>query len=358
MADVIVVGAGPAGSTTARHIASHGLEVLVLDKREEIGRPVQCGELLASREEVLQIFPRSRGLDELDTVPLENVQRRFERLRILTPKGREYLIPFTGFTVNRDDLDKHWVSLAEKAGAEIRTGVVVEGLSGSEVITDQGRYNAKVIVGADGPTSIVATSANLKTPSSLSPALTCQVEGNFEPVAEMHFGSLAPGGYAWIIPKKKSANVGLGVWDRARSNGVRALFNDFITRRGFAPHSIAGGLVPMSGPVAKTVSKNVLIVGDAAGHVIPTNGGGVNVALICGRIAGECIAANLLRNEPLQRYEERWRAVVGHPLTIGLKTKRLADKFFGSDRRLELAMRIMGKKGMGRAIRCKRIFRG
>lgn len=353
-----MVGAGPAGSTTARHIASRGLDVLVLDRREEIGRPVQCGEFLSSREEVLRIFPLAKGLDEIDTIPPDVVQRQIGRLRILTPKGREYLIPFAGFTVNRDELDKHWVSLAEHAGAEIRRGVTVQGLSGTEVITNQGRHKAKVVVGADGPTSIVAMSANLKTPSSLSPALTCQVDGNFEPVVEMHFGSLAPGGYAWIIPKRKSANVGLGVWDIAKSKGVRALFNDFISRRGFAPRSIAGGLVPVSGPVARTVSKNVLLVGDAAGHVMATNGGGVNVALICGRIAGECIAANLLKNEPLQRYEERWRAVVGSPLTVGLKTKKLADKFFGSDRRLELAMRIMGSKGMGRAIRCKRIFRG
>lgn len=358
MADVIVVGAGLAGSTAARYAASQGLDVLVLERREEIGKPVQCGEFLASREEVIDIFPHARGRDELDSVPSEVVQRHIEVFKIFTPSGKEYRVPFTGFTVNRDALDKHLASLAEKAGARIETGVLVQGLSGKEVRTDKGRYKARVIIGADGPTSIIARSANLQPPKDLSPALTCQVDGDFGPAVEMHFGRLAPGGYAWVIPKNKCANVGLGIWKRVGSNKVRGLFNDFISRRGFSPHSIAGGLVPVSGPVARTVSGNVVIVGDAAGHVMATNGGGVNVALICGRIAGECVANYLLSNEPLQRYEERWRHVVGTPLSVGLKTKRLADRFFGSDRRLELAMKLMGPKRMGRAIRCKRMFRG
>jgi len=355
--DVIVVGAGPAGSTTARHVASWGLDVLILEKRDEIGKPVQCGEFLADREEVIGIFPQAKGLDELDTVPPEVVQRRIVGIKIFTPSGRENVIPFKGFTVNRDQLDKHLASLAQEAGAEIARGVVVQRLTGNEVVTDKGRYRAKVVVGADGPTSIIARSSGLQPPSGLSSALTCQVDGDFEPYVEMHFGSVAPGGYAWIIPKKKCANVGLGVWNRAESSRVRSLFNDFVSQRGFIPRSIAGGQVPVSGPVDRTVLKNVLIVGDAAGHVMVTNGGGVNVALICGRIAGECIAANLLNNEPLQRYEERWRAVVGSPLAVALRTKRLADKFFGSNRRLEFAMRLMGPKRMGRAIRCKRVFR-
>jgi digeranylgeranylglycerophospholipid reductase len=333
------------------------LKVLVLDKREEIGVPVQCGEYLADRKEVNNIFPLAKGLDELDYVTPEIIQRQISAISIFSPKGREYRIPFSGYTVNRDALDNHFASLAEKAGAEIQTGVVVKGLSGNEVLTDKGRFDAKVIVGADGPRSIIARSANLEPPTDTYPALTCQVDGDFSSILEMHFGSVAPGGYAWIIPKNRCANVGLGAWKRLQDNSLRKLFNDFMTHRGFTPRSVAGGLVPISGPAGRTVSGNVVIVGDAAGHVMATNGGGVNAAMICGRIAGECIGDHLLKNEPLQNYEERWREVVGDPLDIGVRIKRLADRFFGSDFLLENAMRLLGPRRMARALRCKRLFR-
>lgn len=351
------MGAGPAGTTTARHIASRGLKVLVLDKREEIGVPVQCGEFLADRDEITRIFPLAKGLDELDCVPPEVIQRRISAISIFSPKGKEYRIPFSGFTVNRDALDKHLASLAEKAGAEIETGTVVKGLSGNGVVTSKGRHEAKVIVGADGPRSVIARSANLEPPTETYPALTCQVDGDFGPILEMHFGSVAPGGYGWIIPKNRCANVGLGAWKRLGDNSLRELFNSFLSQRGFTPRSVAGGLVPISGPAGKTVSGNVVIVGDAAGHVMATNGGGVNAAMICGRIAGECVGNHLLKNEPLHNYEERWREVVGNPLDIAVRIKRLADRFFGSDFLLEHAMRLLGPRRMARALRCKRLFR-
>ncbi len=358
MLDVIIVGAGPAGSTAARFAASRGLDVLVIDKRKEIGIPVQCGEFVASKDEVNHIFPLSEGLENMEVVPESMYQCRTSNISIFSPKGKEYNLRFDGFTVNRDELDQHLASLAEREGARIETGIVVKGISGREVITDNARLKAKTIVGADGPTSVVARSVGLQTPVDLYPALTCQVDGDFEPLLRMYFGKIAPGGYAWIVPKKRCANVGLGVSKRFDADRVRELFNRFLAEHGFTPRSMAGGLVPMSGPVGRTVEKNVLIVGDAAGHVMATNGGGVNAAMISGRIAGESVADNILKKIPLLNYEIRWREIIGGSMATAVKTKRLADLFFGSDPRLEFAMRILGVKGMTRAIRCQRVFRG
>jgi len=356
--DVIIVGAGPAGSTAARFAASRGLDVLVLDKRKEIGVPVQCGEFVATKDEINRIFPLSEGLENVDAIPESMHQCEISNISIFTPKGKEYSLCFDGFTVNRDALDQHLAALAEKVGARIETGTVVKRISGREVITDNARFKAKIIVGADGPTSTVAKSVGLQTPIDLCPALTCQVDGDFEPLVRMYFGRMAPGGYAWIIPKKGCANVGLGMSKRFGAERVRELFNMFLAEHEFTPRSIAGGLVPMSGPVGRTVVDNVLIVGDAAGHVMVTNGGGLNAAMISGRIAGESVADNILKNIPLLNYEIRWREIIGNPMAIAVKTKRLADLFFGSDSRLEFAMRILGVKGMTRAIRCQRVFRG
>jgi digeranylgeranylglycerophospholipid reductase len=356
--DVVVVGAGPAGCTAAKHAAMRGLDVLVLDKRKEIGVPVQCGEFVADKEEVNLIFPLSKGLDNVDVIPSSMYQCKVSDICIYTPKGKEYRVNFDGFTVNRDELDRHLASLAKKEGARIRTGTVVKGISGTEIRTDRGSFTAKVIVGADGPTSTVAKSFALESTTRLYPAITCQVDGGFEPRLKMYFGKIAPGGYAWIIPKKGCANVGLGMSSRFGGQKVKSLFKEFLARNGFTPHSTAGGLVPMSGPVPRTVSGNALIVGDAAGHVMVTNGGGVNAAMICGRIAGECTADSILKNVPLMNYEIRWREIIGDAMATAVKTRKLADLFFGSDRRLEFAMKVLGNKGMTRAIRCQRIFRG
>jgi digeranylgeranylglycerophospholipid reductase len=356
--DLIVVGAGPAGSSAARYAASQGLDVLLLDKRKEIGKPVQCGEFVASKEEVLSMFPHAGGLHGIDLIPKNIIQRDITGIKIFTPKGKEYKMLFSGFTVNRDGLDAHLASLAEKEGAEVTTNTVVKSVSGNDVLTSTGSHRAKVIVGADGSRSVVARSSGLQSPSRLYPALTCQVDGDYGSDLMMYFGSVAPFGYAWIIPKDKCANVGLGATDKLKKSDIRILFNKFIEERGFEPRQIAGGLVPMSGPVERTVSGNALLVGDAAGHLMATNGGGVNTAMICGRIAGECVVDTVLKGVPLLNYEIRWREIVGGPLEISMNTMKLANLFYGSDRRLGFAMWFLGNKGMERAIRCQRVFRG
>jgi digeranylgeranylglycerophospholipid reductase len=356
--DLIVVGAGPAGSSAARSAASKGLDVLLLEKRKEIGKPVQCGEFVASKSEVVRMFPHAGGLDGVNLIPGSVIQRKIIGIKIFTPKGKENRMSFDGFTVNRDELDSHLAGLAGKEGAEVSTNTVVKRVSGNEVITKDGRHEAKVIIGADGSKSVVARSVGLGPPMRLYPALTCQVDGDFGSDLLMYFGSVAPFGYAWIIPKNNCANVGLGATDKLPNNDVRKLFNKFIEQRGFKPSQIAGGLVPMAGPVDKTVSGNVLLVGDSAGHVMATNGGGVNVAMVCGRIAGDCAADSVLKGVPLLNYELRWREIVAGPLENAVKTMKLANLFYGSDRRLEFAMWFLGKKGMERAIRCQRVFRG
>src|SRR5207245_661360 len=191
---VIVVGSGPAGATAARYGARRGLKVLLVDKRKEIGVPVQCGEYVAHN---------------------------------------------------------------------------------ADVETNHGTFHGKVIIGSDGPRSTVAKSVGLEWPVS-APAMSATADGEFSDATDMFFGNLAPGGYAWIIPKAGCANVGLGTWERFRGN-LRELFNKFVTSRSLEPGKATGGFVPVLGPPPRTVKGNVMLVGDAAGMVMATNGGGNNV---------------------------------------------------------------------------------
>ncbi len=352
--DVIVVGSGPAGGTAARYAARRGLKVLLVDKRKEIGVPVQCGEYVAHNEEMRGIFPTVTELEDLMEVPYRVREIDTPVIRIWSPRRRHYDIPFRGFTVRRDAMDQGIAAQAVKEGADLMTETTVTRVRGYEVATNHGTYHGKVVIGCDGPRSTVAKSVGLEWPVS-APAMSATADGEFSDATDMFFGNLAPGGYAWIIPKTGCANVGLGTWEHFRGN-LRSLFEKFVRERHLEPGKATGGYVPVLGPPPQTVKENVLLVGDAAGMVMATNGGGNNVAMIAGRIAGLTAADHLLDGTPLDAYESRWREAVGGPLAQGVRIKRLADRFFGSDRLLELAMVLLGRRRMGRAIRCQRLF--
>jgi hypothetical protein len=198
------------------------------------------------------------------------------------------------------------------------------------VHTDDLSVRAKVIVGADGPLSLVGKAFGLGRSADLCPAVTVQVPGEFEPVPEMYFGTVAPGGYAWVIPKKGCANVGLGVSKKFAKMTVGEYFDEFVRFRGLEAGKPEGKVVPMSMPVRKTVSGQALIVGDAAGQVMAVNGGGIPMARITGKVAGTAAAANVLKGTSLQEYENEWRRQVYKPLRTAARTKVLAELCFGS----------------------------
>src|SRR5438046_10619877 len=104
--DVIVVGSGPAGGTAARYAARRGLKVLLVDKRKEIGVPVQCGEYVAHNEEVRAIFPTVTDLDDLMGVPYLAREVDTPIILILSTHGRRDDIPLQGFTGQRDKVDQ------------------------------------------------------------------------------------------------------------------------------------------------------------------------------------------------------------------------------------------------------------
>ncbi len=354
--DVVVVGSGPAGGTAARYAARRGLKVLLLDKRKEIGVPVQCGEYVAGDDEVRAIFPTVTDLEDLMEVPHRVKQIDTPVIRIWSPRGRAYDIPFQGYTVRRDKMDQGIADQAVQEGADLLKETVVTKVQGGQVHTNRGLFECRVVIGCDGPRSTVAQSAGLPWPVS-APAMSATADGDFGDATEMFFGNLAPGGYAWIIPKAHCANVGLGTWERFHGN-LRALYEKFLLARGIRGGKATGGYVPVLGPIDRTVAGNVLLAGDAAGMVMATNGGGINVSMLAGRIAGVTAADHLLDGVPLEEYERRWRAALYAPLAEGVRIKRLADRFFGSDALLEVSMIFLGRRRMGRAIRCQRLFRG
>jgi len=186
-----------------------------------------------------------------------------------------------------------------------------------------------------------------------------------EDVVQMFFGkNVAPGGYSWIIPKGDSiANVGFGIRRCISSPEVSltTYLKHFISKNKIAAPMLkkakivsrVGAIIPVAGPVPTTSSDNALLVGDAAGHVMAANGGGVPTALGGGSIAGHVISAHLNGNTPLSTYDKIWKYEFGKELDTALSVLRIADSVMSSDSLTDVSMRLAGKQFLEPLIRCR-----
>ena len=208
--DVLVVGSGPAGSTTARYAAEGGADVMFIERRPEVGVPVRCGEFMPGMSEIEGMFPNLTDGESLFDVPDSLRCLDIKGIKLVDPKGKVTLLDFDGYTTDRDRFDQYLAKQAVEAGARLEMNCLFKGIEGGVAVTSQGEIEYKVIVGADGPGSRVARSLGLAKNRNPYPAVTAQVKGDFEPYTYMFFGDVAPGAYSWIIPKDGRANVGVG----------------------------------------------------------------------------------------------------------------------------------------------------
>lgn len=354
--DLVVVGGGPAGSSAAQAAAERGLRVLVLDKRSVVGMPYQCGEYMPTNEEVKRLMPHVEEIDTTFDIPGWIKKREWTITRCISPKGRHFDLPFAGYSTSRSAFDQFLALRAMKAGAVFAMDQRIVDAGDGWVKTYGGeRLEAPVVLGADGPRSIVREKMGFPPPKVVCPCMFWDVKGDFEGVVDLYFGSVAPGGYAWMIPKHDGANIGLGVQPQlAGKVNLRPLLEKFAKRYDVREVcTVGGGWVPASGPIPRTVEGRNLLAGDAAGMVMASNGGGVCVAMISGQLAGRAAADTVQKGAPLGDYERTWRHQAGPTLKYSLHTKKLADVFFRNDRTLEWVMRAMGRRMMLRALACR-----
>jgi digeranylgeranylglycerophospholipid reductase len=112
-------------------------------------------------------------------------------------------------------------------------------------------------------------------------------------------------------------------------------------------------VLPVDGPVARSYSEHVMAVGDAAGMVMPTNGGGISTAMITGEIAGQVAADHIQRGISLSEYQRRWEEVMGREMRVSTKLRRYADPFMKSDFLFHLVLRFLGTNGIKDVITCR-----
>jgi digeranylgeranylglycerophospholipid reductase len=329
--DVVVVGAGPAGSMTAKWAAKGGARVLMVEKRQEIGSPVRCGEGIS------KAWLSGVGI-KLDR---KSIAREVKGARIVAPNGKAFYLSEkmagneVGIVIDRVFFDKQLAKDAVKAGSDLmlKTSAVKLLRSGEKVVGVRVKsfgqtrdIKAGCVVGADGYESQVGRWAGIDTSLAPRDITSCfqyrltniKHEADY---CEFVLGSKAPGGYIWVFPKdEETANVGIGMQLTKLKNpaDVKKHLDKFIEgdprlRKG-RPLELVSGAVSICAPIDKTIGNGVLLVGDAARQIDPITGGGISNSCKAGKVAGEVLAkAARERNfseQSLRRYEKGWRDLI------------------------------------------------
>jgi geranylgeranyl reductase family protein len=321
--DVLVVGAGPAGSATALRLARHGARVLLAD-RARFPRDKPCGGGLTGR--ALKHAPCS-----VEPV-VEHVVDRFElRLGYETRFERSSDRPLILMTQRRR-LDAHLAEQAAAAGADFHDGAAVGELEprADDVRARVGgtRVRAAVLVGADGANGVAARAAGLGTGIVNGVALEGNVSWRrldperYRGRAVVELG-VVPGGYGWVFPKGDHANVGVGGWP-SEGPKIRDRLARVAAAHGLplaALTDLKGHRLPMRPPGAGARSGRILLVGDAAGLVDPLSGDGIYEAWVSARLAAEAILSG-----DLNGYERALAATLDHHAAASWAAKRALDR--------------------------------
>jgi digeranylgeranylglycerophospholipid reductase len=366
---VIVIGAGPAGSAAAQKLAEEGLDVLVLERRSIVGNPAQCGECIPHWGEVIGTFNHLEDHDwlkEYFDFPERLILHRLDNMRVFLPSGKSYHFELDAFAGHRLQFDGYLADKAVRAGAEIRMSTSLKRLQQQRkanrelLVTSEGRFTCDYLIDASGSLAHVGRLRHGQDrdvrPEDQVPTIYAQVKGDVPETFDVFLGSVAPSGYAWIIPKGPGfANVGLGVRAGKLEGDLKGHLERFCDDLNLEIISFGGGWIPMGGPVKRMVDGTTLAVGDAAGLVMPSNGGGISQAIISGCFAAEAIVANLRHQTPLSTYEDRVRASMGPALKNSLRSKNMGYAFMRGDLMTELILRILGPiGGIKRAMECER----
>jgi len=333
--DVVVVGAGPAGSMTAKWAAKNGARVLVIEKRQEIGAPVRCGEGISAS-----------WLDKVGIkLDSKSLAREVKGAKIVAPNGTPFYLSAdkagneVGIVVDRIFFDKLLAHDAVKAGADLvlKTSAVRLLKNGTKVtgvkvksFGETRDIKCGCVVGADGFESQVGRWAGLNTnltPRDITSCFQYRLTNiNHDPdYCEFIVGSKAPGGYIWIFPKNEdTANVGIGMQlsklkDKAdvKKHLDKFIQGDERLRKG-KPLEMVSGAVSICAPIEKTIGDGILLVGDSARMIDPITGGGISNSCKAGKVAGEVLAkaakAKDFSEKVLQSYEKGWRDILENAL--------------------------------------------
>jgi len=335
--DAVVVGAGPAGLTFARFLASKGFKVTVMEKNEVLAvKP--CGEGISARVLVTAELSRS------DVSRFASREIRGALVVAPNEKGVEIASKGgdMGYVINKRNFLRVLGEYAAAAGADIYVKEpvreAVKDGSAVKVTSRTLEVEASLLVGADGYMSLIAKKFDLEGPGERKVIPTVQyVMANVSTpdpsLTYFYLGNdVAPKGYVWVFPKDGTiANVGIGVQGAA----PKAYLDKFIKSHPeiFSKARILefqGAAVTISGLLKRITADNVMLIGEAAGQVIPLTGGGIHASIAGGKIAAEVAAKALeegdLSERSLNEYTRRYNEYWGRKIRDSLKALHVVEK--------------------------------
>lgn len=324
--DVLVIGAGPAGSSAARYASRFGLKTLMVEKRPDIGSPVRCGEGISkSWMPEVDLKPESHWIsDEVKGARIYGPSEKKPIMLTAGSAGNE-----VGFVIERDKFDKHIAALAASEGSDVwvkspAVGIIKEN---NRIVGAKIRHNAeivdvraKIVIAADGFESEFGRWAGLKSLILAKNDIISAIEYRMinvdsnEDYTDFYLGSIAPAGYLWVFPKgPHEANVGIGVtitkmkdrWD------VKNYLDNWINshpgyKKGKIIQEITGG-VSVNKVRDKMTMPGLMVIGDAARLIDPITGGGIANGLISGKyaaqVAKKAIDANDFSEDMMGNYD-------------------------------------------------------
>ncbi|MHA2362463.1 MAG: geranylgeranyl reductase family protein [Candidatus Hodarchaeales archaeon] len=326
--DIVIIGAGPAGIMAAIEATKKNAEVIILEEHPIVGDPNHCSGLISKN-----------GLDKLKVpYPSSIIDNSVDSVNFYSPanykisikrKKKDELLVF-----RRNELDRNLFTAAEKIGinGRLNSRVVHLNRKKGKIVgvkvkpKNKSAYDirCKIVIDAEGSSAKFLHAAGLSPPDPhwRLPSLQYELENVDFPsnLVELYHGSrVAPGFFAWIIPTYPGAvRIGLSTW-KAQQPSTKRLLDHFLTKHPIASRKLKnatitkkrGGVVTATGPIRKSYSPGFIAVGDVAGQVKATTGGGVNIGGFCGRIAGTVAAMSLDSNESshysLKTYEQHWK---------------------------------------------------
>jgi geranylgeranyl reductase family protein len=351
--DVIIIGAGPAGSYIAYKLASLGYDVAVFEEKNTSGLNVCCTGIIST-----ECF-QSLGLGT------DVILTKLNSARFFSPSGRCLRLQtekVQAYVVNRLLLDKALTAKAESKGAEyFFSSPVIDIIPGKDSIQAatlcsgvKDIFSARAVVLANGFKPELPRKLGLGKINNFLVGAQVEVEAKNVDEFEIYFGQeVAPGAFAWLVPTSTNkAYVGLLATSQAKLHLQKFLNNLFsqgrITSREM---EIRQKAIPL-GTLARSYGDRVLVIGDAAGQVKPTTGGGIYFGHLGAQIAAGvldgALSSDNLTADQLSRYQKQWRAKMGKELSRGYWSRWAYTKL--SDRQIERIFSMVDSNGMSESL--------